>query len=90
MELLFVAGFFVMLLLTGVSVIGVLVALLVGTLVMLLSGFLLIALKLLPWLLLAVAVAWVWQTFGRSRPVQTGNRRFDKTMSKINRINRRW
>ena len=90
MELLFVAGFFVMLLLTGVSVIGVLAALLVGTVGMLLSGFLFIALKLLPWLLLAVAIAWVWQTFGRSRPVRTANRRFDKTMSKINRMNQRW
>ncbi len=90
MEIFFVAGFFIVLLLTGVSIVGVLAALLVATVVMLLSGFLFIALKLLPWLLLAVAVAWIWQTFFAANKPRAGQRRFDKTMSKINKMNQRW
>lgn len=74
MEVFFIAGFFMMLLLAGVSVISVLAALLVAAVIMLLSGIFFMAFKLLPWLLLAVAVAWIYQHFllsGRQR--QDGN-----------------
>lgn len=54
LELLFVLGFFVVLLATGLSVLGALLALLAGFALMLLGGMLALALKLLPWLLLAV------------------------------------
>ena len=40
MEFFFVIGFFVVLLLTGVSVIGVLVALFAGAVLLMFSGFL--------------------------------------------------
>ncbi len=89
MEFLFVIGFFVVLLLTGVSVIGVLVALFAGAVLLMFSGFLLLAIKLLPWLLLAVAVAWIYQTFIAPPSSPPATRRFDKTMAKINRMNRR-
>ncbi|KNC92342.1 envelope stress response protein PspG [Trabulsiella odontotermitis] len=59
LELLFVIGFFVMLLMTGVSLLGILVAIVVATALMFVGGLLAMMLKLLPWLLLAVAVVWV-------------------------------
>lgn len=59
LELLFVIGFFIVLLVTGVSLLGILAALVVATVVMFLGGLFALTLKLLPWLLLAVAVVWV-------------------------------
>ncbi|EJB8473432.1 envelope stress response protein PspG [Citrobacter freundii] len=59
LELLFVIGFFVMLMVTGVSLLGILAALMVATAVMFLGGMFALMIKLLPWLLLAVAVVWV-------------------------------
>ncbi|EOT8831864.1 envelope stress response protein PspG [Escherichia fergusonii] len=59
LELLFVIGFFVMLLVTGVSFLGVIAALAVATAFMFLGGMLALMIKLLPWLLLAVAIVWV-------------------------------
>ncbi|VYU51336.1 envelope stress response protein PspG [Metakosakonia massiliensis] len=59
LELLFIIGFFVMLLVTGVSLLGIIAALIVATAVMFLGGLFAMMLKLLPWLLLAVAVVWV-------------------------------
>ncbi|MEW5560449.1 envelope stress response protein PspG [Enterobacter asburiae] len=58
-ELLFIIGFFVMLLVTGVSVLGILAAIVVATIVMFFGGLLALMIKLLPWLLLAVAVVWI-------------------------------
>ena len=59
LELLFVIGFFVMLLVTGVYFLGVIAALAVATAFMFLGGMLALMIKLLPWLLLAVAIVWV-------------------------------
>ena len=59
LELLFVIGFFIVLLATGVSLPGILAALVVATVVMFLGGLFALTLKLLPWLLLAVAIVWV-------------------------------
>ncbi|MCN6345466.1 envelope stress response protein PspG [Escherichia coli] len=59
LELLFVIGFFVMLMVTGVSLLGIIAALIVATDFMFLGGMLALMIKLLPWLLLAVAVVWV-------------------------------
>ncbi len=58
LELLFVIGFFVMLMVTGVSLLGIIAALIVATAFMFLGGMLALMIKLLPWLLLAVAVVW--------------------------------
>ncbi|EGT4277701.1 envelope stress response protein PspG [Cronobacter sakazakii] len=58
-ELLFVVAFFLMLLATGVSLIGIIAALMVATLVMFFGGVFALVIKVLPWLLLAVAVVWV-------------------------------
>ena len=57
LELLFVIGFFVMLMVTGVSLLGIIAALIVATAFMFLGGMLALMIKLLPWLL--VAVVWV-------------------------------
>ncbi|MEN3753262.1 envelope stress response protein PspG [Mangrovibacter sp. SLW1] len=59
LELLFVLGFFIMLLVTGVSLVGVFVALLVAVGVMFFGGLLVLMLKMLPWLLLAIVAVWV-------------------------------
>ncbi|XBS70037.1 envelope stress response protein PspG [Acerihabitans sp. KWT182] len=61
LEIFFVIGFFMMLLLTGISVLGVLAALVVGACIMMFAGLFVLALKLLPWLLLALVVAWLWR-----------------------------
>lgn len=59
LELLFVIGFFVMLLVTGVSLLGIIAAMVVATALMFVGGLFALMIKLLPWLLLAVVVAWV-------------------------------
>lgn len=61
-ELLFVAGFFVMLLVTGISFFGVLAALVVATILMFIGGLFALMIKLLPWLLLVAAAVWVIRT----------------------------
>ncbi|MFG1173077.1 envelope stress response protein PspG [Erwiniaceae bacterium CAU 1747] len=63
LEILFVIGFFLMLLLTGISVLGIVAALVVATLVMFVGGLFAIVMKLLPWLLLAVAAVWVYRAY---------------------------
>lgn len=59
LELLFVIGFFVVLLVTGVSLLGILAAIVVATALMFVGGLFAMMIKLLPWLLLAIAVVWV-------------------------------
>lgn len=59
LELLFIIGFFVMLLVTGISLLGIVAALVVATALMFVGGLFALMFKLLPWLLLAVAVVWV-------------------------------
>ncbi|EBG6469697.1 envelope stress response protein PspG [Salmonella enterica] len=78
LELLFVLGFFLMLMVTGVSLLGILAALVVATAVMFLGGMFALMIKLLPWLLLAVAVVWVIKTVKTPKipQYQHNNRRF--------------
>ena len=59
LELLFVIGFFVMLLVTGVSLLGIIAAIVAATALMFVGGLFALMIKLLPWLLLAIAVVWV-------------------------------
>lgn len=59
LELLFVIGFFVMLMVTGISLLGIIAALVVATALMFVCGLFALMIKLLPWLLLAVAIVWV-------------------------------
>lgn len=63
LEILFVVGFFIMLFLTGISLLGIIAALLVATLVMFIGGLFAVVIKLLPWLLSAVVVVWLYRTF---------------------------
>ncbi|WEF27900.1 envelope stress response protein PspG [Klebsiella aerogenes] len=59
LELLFVIGFFVMLLVTGISLLGIIAAMVVATALMFFGGLFALVIKLLPWLLLAVVAVWV-------------------------------
>lgn len=59
LELLFVIGFFVMLLVTGVSLLGIIAAIVVATALMFVGGLFALMIKLLPCLLLAVVVVWI-------------------------------
>ncbi|HCJ0624546.1 envelope stress response protein PspG [Klebsiella variicola] len=59
LELLFVIGFFVMLLVTGVSLLGIIAAIVAATALMFVGGLFALMIKLLPWLLLAVVVVWI-------------------------------
>ncbi|MCD6603151.1 envelope stress response protein PspG [Klebsiella variicola] len=59
LELLFVIGFFVMLLVIGVSLLGIIAAIVVATALMFVGGLFALMIKLLPWLLLAVVVVWI-------------------------------
>lgn len=63
MEILFIIGFFLMLLLTGVSLLGVIAALIVATVLMFLGGLFALVIKLLPWLVLAVVAVWLYRAF---------------------------
>jgi len=77
LELLFVIGFFVMLLVTGVSLLGILAAIVVATAVMFIGGLFALTIKLLPWLLLAIAVVWVIRTIKSPKvPNYQRNNRF--------------
>ena len=59
LELLFVIGFFVMLLVTGVSLLGIIAAIVVATALMFVGGLFALMIKLLPLVLLAVVVVWI-------------------------------
>jgi len=65
-EILFVIGFFFMLLLTGISLLGILLALAVATLLMFIGGLFTFVIKLLPWLLLAIVAVWIYRRFGKA------------------------
>lgn len=62
LEIFFLIGFVLMLMLTGVSLLGVLAALFAAALFMLVGGIFAVALKLLPWLILAVIGVWLWRS----------------------------
>jgi len=74
LELLFVIGFFVMLLVTGISLLGIIAALVVATALMFFGGLFALMFKLLPWLLLAV----VWVIRAMKSPTTTRYRREDR------------
>lgn len=61
LDVLFVIAFFFMLLLTGVSLFGVIAALVVAFALMILAGLFTFTVKMLPWLILAVVVVWIYR-----------------------------
>jgi len=63
LEILFVLGFFFMLMLTGISLLGMIAALMVAFALMMFGGSLVIVIKMLPWLILAVIAVWIYRTF---------------------------
>ncbi len=85
MESVFVIGFFLVLLFTGVSLLGVAAALLAAMLLMLLTGLFAFVIKMLPWLLLAVAGVWLWRAV--AQPGEAA--RVERLKRKIRRMERR-
>lgn len=75
LEILFVLGFFFMLMLTGVSLLGMAAALIVAFALMMLGGFLAIVIKMLPWLVLAVIAVWIYRTWIRPDAAKYRRRR---------------
>ncbi len=61
LELFFIIGFVVVLLVTGVSLLGVIAALFAAAAFMLLGGLFAMMFKLLPWLVLAVVCVWLYR-----------------------------
>ena len=68
-ELLFIIGFFVVLLVTGISLVGIIAALVVATVIMFIGGLFALVFKLLPWLLLAVAAVWIIRAVNKPKKV---------------------
>ena len=62
LELFFLVGFVVMLMVTGISLLVVFAALLVAAAFMLIGGLFAMVIKLLPWLILAVVVVWIYRS----------------------------
>ncbi|AKA38423.1 envelope stress response protein PspG [Yersinia ruckeri] len=62
LEIFFVIGFFIMLMVTGISLLGILGALLVAVAFMMVGGLFVMMIKLLPWLILAIVVVWIWRS----------------------------
>jgi len=83
-EILFVIGFFLMLLLTGVSLPGVIAALIVATVLMFLGGLFALVIKLLPWLVLAVVGVWLCRAF----TTPAGEAKLTRLKRKISRLER--
>ncbi|MFP9229345.1 envelope stress response protein PspG [Pectobacterium cacticida] len=73
LEIFFVVGFFIMLMLTGVSLLGVIAALFAASIFMLIGGVFTLAIKVLPWLILAVLAVWLWRKYS-GRPVYDTHR----------------
>lgn len=59
MEIIFVLAFFLFVLFIGVSAIGIIIALIAAGLIFIFGSFFILALKLLPWLLLVLVIAWI-------------------------------
>ena len=85
MEILFVIGFFLMLLFTGVSLLGVIAAMVVATALMFFGGLLAIVIKVLPWLVLAVVAVWLYQAF----TTPAGEAKMPRLKRKISDLDRR-
>jgi phage shock protein G len=84
-EILFVIGFFLMLLFTGVSLLGVIAALVVATALMFFGGLLAIVIKVLPWLVLAVVAVWLYRAF----TTPSGEAKMRRLKRKISDLDRR-
>ncbi|HCB3601997.1 envelope stress response protein PspG [Serratia marcescens] len=60
LEIFFLIGFVVMLMVTGISLLGIFAALLAAAF-MLVGGLFAVVIKLLPWLILAVVGVWIYR-----------------------------
>lgn len=70
LEIFFLIGFVVMLMVTGISLLGIFAALLVAAAFMLLGGLFAVVIKLLPWLILAVVGVWIYRSMQKPQAVR--------------------
>ncbi|AIJ08439.1 MULTISPECIES: envelope stress response protein PspG [Edwardsiella] len=68
LEVMFVLAFFMALLLTGISLLGVIAALAVAALLLVFGGLFVLVIKLLPWLALAIVVVWLYRALRKPQP----------------------
>ncbi|ENM2495996.1 envelope stress response protein PspG [Serratia marcescens] len=61
LEIFFLIGFVVMLMVTGISLLGIFAAMLAAAAFMLVGGLFAVVIKLLPWLILAVVGVWIYR-----------------------------
>jgi phage shock protein G len=74
-----------MLLFTGVSLLGVIAALVMATALMFFGGLLAIVIKVLPWLVLAVVAVWLYRAF----TTPSGEAKMRRLKRKISDLDRR-
>ena len=60
-EFLFLIGFAVMLVFTGISMLGVVLAVMAGFAIMAVAGMIGVVIKLLPWIILIAIVVWFYR-----------------------------
>ncbi|MBW7981846.1 envelope stress response protein PspG [Enterobacillus tribolii] len=68
LEFIFVVGFVVVLMMTGVSILGVIAAVFAAAMLMVFGGLFALVIKLLPWLLLAIIGVWIYRAVQKPQP----------------------
>ncbi|GAB6263644.1 envelope stress response protein PspG [Photobacterium sp. CCB-ST2H9] len=74
-EILFLLVFAGVLVMTGVSLLGMMVAIAAGFVVMALAGLLGVVIKLLPWIILIAIGVWIYRNARRDNPYRSGRYR---------------
>ncbi|MXP67793.1 envelope stress response protein PspG [Pantoea sp. Aalb] len=67
MKMLFIIGFLLTLMATGISLLGIIVALIAATTLMLFGALLVFIIKLLPWLIIIIIIVWVYNYYNYNR-----------------------
>ncbi|WP_255456975.1 envelope stress response protein PspG [Pantoea sp. Aalb] len=65
--MLFIIGFLLTLMATGISLLGIIVALIAATTLMLFGALLVFIIKLLPWLIIIIIIVWVYNYYNYNR-----------------------
>ncbi|MDD1781559.1 envelope stress response protein PspG [Enterovibrio sp. ZSDZ35] len=85
-EFLFLVGFTLVLLATGISFLGIVAAMAVGFIVMALVGMIGLLFKMLPWIILIAAIIWLLK--GRDKTAQNARDYCYKRSRRYNRARR--
>ncbi|WP_407332016.1 envelope stress response protein PspG [Enterovibrio sp. 27052020O] len=85
-EFLFLVGFTIALLATGISFIGVIAAMVVGFVVMALAGMIGLVFKMLPWIILIAVIIWLLK--GRDKTATNARDYYHKRSRRSDRARR--